>query len=261
MRFINILLGKLIRSFSKFHRWVLDGLIYLIETGVLLSKSFIKGCFFILGIGGCLFFFLLLGPLGDFLFSHPVIVFILLIIVIFPILGAISVSYLNEYKIISVAYLTNLSLTLLDPEHYTYKNYKYYKNKRKQEKADQARREQERRDAQQRMWEERFRQWQGFSGGYGRGYTSGYGGSSSGSTYSNPYEDFKNKYENSCKVLGIATTIDPSRIKLAYRKMAKQFHPDVNKAPDATRRFQEISEAYEFLNEDNIARYKRMGSQ
>lgn len=259
MRLIKKILGKFILSFTKFHRSVLDGLIYVIETGVLLSKSFIKGCLFILGIGGCLFFILLLGPLGELLFSHPIILLILFLIVIFPILGAVSVSYLNEYKIISVAYLENLSASLLDPEHHQYQKYKFFKNKRQQEKADQARRAQERRDAQQRMWEERFRQWQGFSGGYG--YSSGYGGQSSGSTYANPYEEFKNKYENSCKALGIVTTTDPSRIKLAYRKMAKQYHPDVNKAPDATRRFQEISEAYEFLNEDNIARYKRMGSQ
>ncbi|TRX55954.1 hypothetical protein FNH22_17470 [Fulvivirga sp. M361] len=40
-----------------------------------------------------------------------------------------------------------------------------------------------------------------------------------------------------------------AEIKAAYRKLAKQFHPDVNKSPEAERRFIEIHEAYKFLTE------------
>ena len=39
-----------------------------------------------------------------------------------------------------------------------------------------------------------------------------------------------------------------SEIKRAYRKLAMQYHPDRNKAPDAAERFKEISEAYAVLS-------------
>lgn len=39
----------------------------------------------------------------------------------------------------------------------------------------------------------------------------------------------------------------PAEIKKAYRRLAKQYHPDVNKSPDAHERFIEVTEAYEFL--------------
>jgi uncharacterized membrane protein len=38
-----------------------------------------------------------------------------------------------------------------------------------------------------------------------------------------------------------------AEVKRAYRTMAKRYHPDLNKAPDAQERFIEINEAYEFL--------------
>ena len=47
-------------------------------------------------------------------------------------------------------------------------------------------------------------------------------------------------------------------IKLAYRKKAKKYHPDLNKSPDATEMFQRINEAYEFLSDENIERYKNI---
>lgn len=40
-------------------------------------------------------------------------------------------------------------------------------------------------------------------------------------------------------------------IKAAYRKLARQYHPDVNKEPGATERFKEISAAYEVLSDDS----------
>ena len=46
----------------------------------------------------------------------------------------------------------------------------------------------------------------------------------------------------------------------AYRKLARQYHPDVNKEPGAEDRFKEISEAYEVLRDDDKrARYDRLG--
>jgi curved DNA-binding protein CbpA len=51
---------------------------------------------------------------------------------------------------------------------------------------------------------------------------------------------------------------DKYEVKLGYRKKAKEYHPDLNKSPDATKIFQEINNAYEFLSDDNIERYKNM---
>ena len=48
-------------------------------------------------------------------------------------------------------------------------------------------------------------------------------------------------------------------IKKAYRKLAKQYHPDVNHSPDAADRFREITEAYDTLTDpDRRRRYDRL---
>jgi curved DNA-binding protein len=49
-------------------------------------------------------------------------------------------------------------------------------------------------------------------------------------------------------VLGVAQASELSAIKAAFRKLAKQYHPDVSNHPLATSRFQEVSEAYEVLS-------------
>uniref|UniRef100_A0A7I4E3B9 J domain-containing protein n=1 Tax=Physcomitrium patens TaxID=3218 RepID=A0A7I4E3B9_PHYPA len=50
--------------------------------------------------------------------------------------------------------------------------------------------------------------------------------------------------------LGVAKTADKSEIKSAYRKLARQYHPDVNKEPEAEQKFKDISNAYEVLSDD-----------
>jgi len=57
-------------------------------------------------------------------------------------------------------------------------------------------------------------------------------------------------------ILGIASNSDKSEIQRAYRRLAKKYHPDVNKAADAHDKFIEISEAYEFLIH-NLNYYKK----
>jgi molecular chaperone DnaJ len=62
------------------------------------------------------------------------------------------------------------------------------------------------------------------------------------------------------EVLGTARNASREDIKSAFRKLARQYHPDVNKASDAADKFKEINEAYEVLaDEQKRARYDRFG--
>lgn len=61
-------------------------------------------------------------------------------------------------------------------------------------------------------------------------------------------------------ILGIARAATPEDIKSAFRRLARQYHPDVNKAADSEERFKEINEAYAVLgDEQKRAAYDRYG--
>ena len=62
------------------------------------------------------------------------------------------------------------------------------------------------------------------------------------------------------QVLGVPRGADAAEIKRAYRRLARQYHPDINKEPEAENRFKEINEAYEVLSdEQKRAVYDRFG--
>ncbi|MGL5591347.1 MAG: DnaJ domain-containing protein [Mycoplasmoidaceae bacterium] len=53
------------------------------------------------------------------------------------------------------------------------------------------------------------------------------------------------------QILGVEYNATQEEIKKAYKKLAKEFHPDVNKSMDAEDRFKEISKAYETLSDND----------
>jgi len=64
------------------------------------------------------------------------------------------------------------------------------------------------------------------------------------------------------EILGVGRNAGDDEIKAAFRKLARQYHPDVNKEPDAEERFKEINEAYGVLSDaDKRARYDRFGRE
>lgn len=64
------------------------------------------------------------------------------------------------------------------------------------------------------------------------------------------------------EILGVSKDATKDEIKSAFRKMARKYHPDVNKAPDAEEKFKELGKAYETLMDDNKrATYDRFGEE
>lgn len=69
--------------------------------------------------------------------------------------------------------------------------------------------------------------------------------------------EFKDYYTT----LGVAKTATPEEIQRAYRKLARKYHPDINKAAGAEDTFKDVGEAYEVLKDpDKRAKYDRYGA-
>ena len=74
--------------------------------------------------------------------------------------------------------------------------------------------------------------------------------------------EFKDYYA----ILGVTDSADAKSIKTAYRKLARKYHPDVNREPGAEDRFKEVAEAYEVLGDsekraeyDEVRQYRQAG--
>lgn len=63
------------------------------------------------------------------------------------------------------------------------------------------------------------------------------------------------------QVLGVERAASQDDIKRAYRKLARKYHPDVSKEPEAQERFKEVGEAYEVLRDpEKRAAYDQLGA-
>lgn len=69
------------------------------------------------------------------------------------------------------------------------------------------------------------------------------------------------KFQDYYSSLGVSRTASAEEIQRAYRALARQYHPDVNKEPGAEARFKEINEAYEVLKDPKKReRYDALGA-
>ena len=70
--------------------------------------------------------------------------------------------------------------------------------------------------------------------------------------------EFKDYY----KIMGVGRDASQDDIKRAYRKLARKYHPDVSKEPQAEARFKELGEAYEVLKDpEKRVAYDRLGTE
>jgi len=61
-------------------------------------------------------------------------------------------------------------------------------------------------------------------------------------------------------ILGVRRDADADEIKKAYRRLARELHPDVNPDPQTQERFKEITQAYEVLSDPQKRQMYDMGA-
>lgn len=276
-------LGYFYKGLGKFFDLILTLLLVIVNIAVDLFSAVRRFFLYIISMGGCLIIFLLLNPFAWRGLAKNDWLSTLIILAIFvPLLGNVSESFLKYvHYVVTEFFYDRADHYLLGKENEFesisgYGRAYWEKKERERIKAEEERRRQREEEYRQRFkdfggftwttfddfsqFEEFFRQ-SGYGGFYenqGGSYGNNYGGSYGGSSSSTGGYGFKDQYENACDTLGVDYNADKYEIKLAYRKMAKKYHPDLNKEEGAKEKFQKINAAYEFLNDTNVEMYKKM---
>lgn len=276
------ILGYFYKGIGGIIDYLLRFLIFIVNILVTVFSSFRQMIALLLSMGGCLLVILLFNSYLFYgLARKPGLLLLIFLSLIVPFIGTIAVSYLKYIHYIATEYFYDKADYYLLGRKKSFEKMEDYGKKYREnlEKERQKRAEEERKRREEEYkkrfenfggtyytfngfedFEEFFRQAGGQSygnyGDYGN-YNQGYynQGSSSGSS---PFSSFKDQYEKACDTLGVSYNADKYEIRLAYRKLAKIYHPDINKEEGATEKFQEINNAYDFLSDQNIQRYKNL---
>lgn len=250
--------GNILHGLATGLGYVFNFLINLIN----LIVTVFEGIKQIILLIGCSFIFVF--PIFFFALPNELIVLIVLAILI-PFLGTRFVSFLRLSSYTLTEWMYDKADSLITGKKTGYENLSDYSAKYKADQERQQRRyEEAQRQRQQDEFNKRFEE---FFGGFRfydftNGDYSSYNNQSYGNygNFNRGVNDlgFKEKYEQACRILQVAFDADEYQIKLNYRKLAKMYHPDINKSPDATEKFQKINDAYEFLSKENISKYQRL---
>lgn len=256
MKFFGKILHGLATGLGTFFNVLIN-----IMNVIVVTFEGIRQLLFMIFIFGCSTIFIF--PIIPLLLPKEVMYFIFAVIFI-PILGPKFISFLRYINYTLTEWMYDRADSMITGQKVGYESISDYSDKyiyeqeqmRRRQREEEARRQQE---EMNRRFEEFARNFGGYqdSRSYGGGYNTGYGqGQYTGYNGVNDL-GFKEKYEKACQTLGVGVDTDIYEVKLNYRKLAKKYHPDINKDPDATTMFTKVNDAYEFLTEENIKKYKQ----
>ena len=277
---MNKILGYFYKGLGKLFDLILTFLIVIVNIAVDLFSAIRKFFLYVISMGGCLIILLLLNPFAwQGLSQNKWLSTIIILAIVVPLLGNVSESFLKYIHYMVTEFFYDRADHYLLGKENEFENISGYGRAYWEKKErERLRQEEEKRKQREEEFNRRFREFGGFTwttfddfsqfdeffrqqgyGGYYNGQGANYGNSHGNSNSSqNTSYGFKDQYEKACDTLGINYNADKYEVKLAYRKMAKKYHPDLNKEPGAKEKFQEVNVAYEFLNDSNIEMYKKM---
>ena len=255
MKFFGKILHGLATGLGTFFNVLIN-----IMNVIVVTFEGIRQLLFMIFIFGCSTIFIF--PIIPLILPKEVMYFIFAVIFI-PILGPKFISFLRYINYTLTEWMYDRADSMITGQKVGYESISDYSDRyiyeqeqmRRRQREEEARRQQEEMNRRFEEFVRNFggyqdsRSYDGYNTGYNQGQYTGYNGVND--------LGFKEKYEKACQTLGVGVDTDIYEVKLNYRKLAKKYHPDINKDPDATTMFTKVNEAYEFLTEENIKKYKQ----